>query len=318
MEQKSNSNIFKINDIENAPTKTTSKDLKMDKIEIEMIKSHNDIILKEDNTSFDGSISASKLNIINSPMNKSSLLNENSEYNSHYFQNIYNSDENNINKCIYENFKDLGFQNKKLNDELSSDNRDHLYFLEKESQNDSLNNERIMSKITDDSKQIQKNCFINKKRGCSSKRRKTKNKKSQRSVRDYLIKSFLSNFVNKYLFNKLNILSKKCSLGKIYKANYKSNIKPNEHKLSPFLEKTVKDIFTFFDNKKEKEYKYQEENFNLAKELYNKVNLSKDEEELKKYLDSTIETQLKLYYESKELQKFKKKNLSMELQLIMI
>ena len=164
-----------------------------------------------------------------------------------------------------------------------------------------------MPKITGDSKQFQ-NGFINKKIA-PSKSEKADNKKSQRSTHDYLIKSFLSNFVNRYLFKKLNELSKNCHLGKIYKSNYKINIKPNEHKLSAFLEKTVKDIYTSFNNKKGKEYKYQEKNYNLAKELYKKVNISKNEEELKKCLDSTIEAQLILYYESDKLQEFKNKKL---------
>lgn len=180
MELKSNSNIFKINDIENAPTKNTSNYVNKDKIEIEMIKSHKDMILKEDNASLDISIMTSNMNIINSPMNKSSSFNEYSEYNSHYFSNIYKYDENYgnyLNENIYENFKDLGLQNKKLIDELSSENRDHLLLLENEFLNDSLKNERIKHKITDDSKQFQ-NGFINKKRN-PSKSKKANNKKSK-------------------------------------------------------------------------------------------------------------------------------------------
>lgn len=133
-----------------------------------------------------------------------------------------------------------------------------------------------------------------------------------RSNHDYLIKSFLSNSINTYSFGKLYNLVKKLG-GRIYKCDYNKIINANERHLSNLLEKTIEEIFTIYDEKAKKEGIRQKNNKKVFENFYesisDKKDLSEDEEELFNLLRSTYEDQLKLYYKSKEIEKFKNKNL---------
>ena len=145
------------------------------------------------------------------------------------------------------------------------------------------------------SKQFQNNSIIRRKR----EKEKTKKREKLRGKRDYLIKNFLSDCINNFLFKKLKKLTIKCNLGKLYQTNYKKNIELTERELLPLIKKTVYEIFT--SNSKNKEITVQFQN------LYNKINLSKDEEELINLLNSSFKEQIELYYYSEEIKLFKNK-----------
>lgn len=126
--------------------------------------------------------------------------------------------------------------------------------------------------------------------------------KKGRSTHDYLIKKFLSNFLNKFLFKKLRRFG-------IHKCNYKIYIKPNENGLLPLLKKTIKEVFTYYTSDSIDGTSNQKKNEKLIKEFYNKKNFpsSQEEEELKELLESTIETYVEAYYKSSEIEDLKKK-----------
>lgn len=228
-----------------------------------------------------------------------SINENNSQPNENSFQSKI-EDEINI-----ENF--FLFQKESIN-EISENNNSHLYIPGKDCQNKT--SKIYSSKSIDNLEQFKKDSFLNKKtkRKLSNERKNTKKNKKIRSTHDYLIKSFISNFINTYLFNKLNKLSKICNFGKIYKSNYKINVNPKETELLSFLKKNVKEIFSSF-NENAEEYRNQQKNHNLIEKLYNKINLSVEEKELKKVLDSLSEEELILYYQSDEIEKFKNKKL---------
>ena len=121
--------------------------------------------------------------------------------------------------------------------------------------------------------------LLNKKRNLTKNRRYSKKKK--RSTHDYLIKKFLSNFLNKYIFNKLKKFG-------IHKCNYKINVKPNERGLLLLLKKTVEEVFTDYDTKEIEGNGNQKKNKVLIEEK-NNFSSSTNEEELKKILKSFIE-----------------------------
>ena len=165
--------------------------------------------------------------------------------------------------------------------------------------NISLNNSSE-SKINNESQHnIQK---VNKSSKISN-QSKAKKPKKKRSNHDYYIKSFLSDFLNKYLFRELKDRSKKCEFvtisknSKIYKCNCKKNVGNQiERTLGAFLEKTVVEIF-YMNNK----------------ELFDKIDIefknfpSPEKAQFKKFIENNMEMLIKPYYHSKEFANFKNK-----------
>ena len=316
MKQKLNSSISKDKAIKSYSYKTFSKFL--NKSEIEAIS--------------DGKINISRDLEENDMMGRQNNINNNLYFEQNSIYNPYNNKDFFINDRLESiNSKEDLFEKISVNISISANESQKLekakkakfsisksienfeqFQIFKYSEYDEITKKNFehICQINENSEHFQNN-FINKKRELSFKEEKmNKNEnKKPRSTHDYLIKSFLSNFINTFLFKKLNILSKKCGLGKIYKSNYKINIKPNETRLLSLIQKTVKDIFTNYKINENKEYKNQKKNYNLVEILDSKMYLSKEEEELKQCFDSTLEEQLKLYYESEDLEKFKNKKL---------
>lgn len=203
--------------------------------------------------------------------------------------------------CLEDRLENAG----SWSDELSIE-KDQRYFIPNDTPKISVDNKYILFKVNKNEEQFDKD-FINEKRERTQQKDPEKTKK-KRTLRDYLIKSFLSNFINVYLFKKINELLEKCKLGKICKCDYDMIIKPNESHLAILLEKTVEELFIIYKEKASKKCEKQK-NKKLFEFIDNKVNLSKNEEELVNLLKSKFEYQLKLYYKSKEIETFKTKKL---------
>ena len=132
---------------------------------------------------------------------------------------------------------------------------------------------------------------------------KAKKPKKKRSYHDYYIKSFLSDFLNKFLYRELNDRLKTCEFvtisknSKIYKCNYKKNVGNQiERTLGAFLEKTVVEIFNMNN-----------------KELFEKIYIefknspSPEKAHFKKFIENNMEMLINPYYHSKEFVNFKNK-----------
>ena len=225
--------------------------------------------------------------------------------NNQIYTDIPTYSKDNKNEPPQENNSEAFFENNIFeNNELYNDN-DELHTEKNQIQNsisqDSVENV-FKYKLNINEEQFQKDYLDEK--GESEKPRKI------RSKHDYLIKSFLSNSINTYSFGKLNKLVKKLKLGKIYKCDYIKNIKANERHLRNLLEKTIEEIFSIYDEeagKKDKKQKNKKVFESFFESISDKIDLSEDEEELLNLLKSTYEEELKLYYKSKEIEKFKNK-----------
>ena len=260
---------------------TTTKETSIDKFEpkIEKSDSHN----KETNDLK----SQNSLDIEMKSLNEEDINNKSQQNDTSIFID---------DKCEIINeriFNDVfSWTNNSERNESSRDEEKNRFFIKK------------AENVVKNEEQYQKN-RLNQKR----QKKDSKENKNVRSKHDYLIKSFLSNSINKYVFKKINKLFKKNKLGKMYKCSYVKIIKPNERHLSVLLEKSVKEIFSKYDEKASKECENQKSNKKLFEYIYNNVNLLEDGKEIVNLLDSTYEDQLKLYYESKEIEKFKTKDL---------
>ena len=98
---------------------------------------------------------------------------------------------------------------------------------------------------------------------------------------------------------------KKLSKFNIHKCNYKINVNPKEKGLSALLKKTVKEVFTFYDEKAFEGTSNQQKNKTIIEEKMKTITVA-EKEELTKILDSTIEEQLIMYYNSPEIEELKK------------
>lgn len=225
--------------------------------------------------------------------------------NNQIYTDIPTYSKDNKNEPPQENNSEAFFENNIFeNNELYNDN-DGLHTEKNQIQN-SISRDGVENvfefKLNVNEEQFQKDYLDEK--GESEKPRKI------RSKHDYLIKSFLSNSINNYSFGKLNKLVKKLKLGKIYKCDYIKNIKANERHLRNLLEKTIEEIFSIYDEeagKKDKKQKNKKVFESFFESISDKIDLSEDEEELLNLLKSTYEEELKLYYKSKEIEKFKNK-----------
>ena len=225
---------------------------------------------------------------------------------------IPNFSEDNKDESKNENINVEEFFEEKVleNNESYSDELDQRYFIEKSIPQNSVENV-FQSQLNVNEEQFQKD-YLNEKRNKSQNIESEKPKK-KRSNHDYLIKSFLSDSINNYILNKMNNLVKNLGLGKIYKCNYNKNIKAKESHLSSLLQNTIEEIFSIYDEKENKEYAKGKMNKKIFESFFerisNKINLSEDKEKLFNLLRSIYEDQVKLYYESKEIEKFKNKKL---------
>ena len=143
--------------------------------------------------------------------------------------NKYESKNENINEEEF--FKEKVLENNKS----YSDELDHIYFIEKSILQNSVENV-FQSQLNVNEEQFQKD-YLNKKRN-KSQNIESEDLKDKRSCHDYLIKSFLSDSINNYVFNNINNLLINLELGKIYKCNYNKNINAKESHLSSLLQKT--------------------------------------------------------------------------------
>ena len=136
-----------------------------------------------------------------------------------------------------------------------------------------------------------------------SRQSKAKKSKKKRSNHDNYIKSFLSNFLNKFLYKELNDRLKKCEFttisknSKIYRCKYKKNVGNQiERTLGTFLKKTVVEIF----------YMNNEELFDKIYSEF-KNSPSPEKAQFKKFIENNMEMLIKPYYHSKEFSNFKNK-----------
>ena len=218
-----------------------------------------------------------------------------------YFKDeIKELDEEKSEKSVYfEVFGDLGIENKIESDKESSPKK------EKGINHDKADIEKnppknILSDVDNKQKNPIEKPLVNKKRKRSKNNRQDKEKVSKkRSSHDYLIKRFLSSLLNKYIFNKLRKFN-------IHKCNYKINANPKEKRLSALLKKTVKEVFIFYDIKALEGTSNHQKNKKIIEEKMKTLTVA-EKEELKKLLDSTIEEQVILYYNSPEIEELKKK-----------
>lgn len=131
---------------------------------------------------------------------------------------------------------------------------------------------------------------------------------------DYYKKAFKVNCF-KYLTDSLNALlkplPKELSGEKFFKPNhdsFTSNVKEKDNLI--FLSMTLKKAFTYYirSDKKVKGIKKQEKNENLINNIFNYEPKNKNDlsqlEELKKYLNKTVEKHIELYYESESFKSF--------------
>ena len=137
------------------------------------------------------------------------------------------------------------------------------------------------------------------------------NSKSQRTTRDYYLKAFFSNFLNTYLFNRVNSyldipIFENC---RIYKCDYIKNIGNSiERNLKQFLTKNIENTFTIYDETKPKGAEKLKNNikvFEIIKEKFKDVEIEKELVDFQKFYYLSIEEHLKDYYYSKEFEAFK-------------
>ena len=138
----------------------------------------------------------------------------------------------------------------------------------------------------------------------------------KRSTVDYYLKAFLSNYLNKYLFNEANKRLKKWLKEnnydyKIYKCNYLKNIGNSiERTLSQFLVKSFKETYSIYDDTKKEGTKNAKNNGKLFKKIEEdfkdpkQLKLLKD---FKIFYESINEDLLIYYYQSEEFLTFKNK-----------
>jgi len=130
---------------------------------------------------------------------------------------------------------------------------------------------------------------------------------------DYYKKAFKVNcfkYLRKTLNDLLKPLPKEFSGQKFLKPNHEaftSNVKENDN--LNFLSMTLKEVFTYIDkDKKVKGAKKKDKNANLIENIFNyetKNNYNlQNLEKLKKYLNMTVEENIKLYYKSESFQEF--------------
>ena len=170
--------------------------------------------------------------------------NEINTYNQVFKKNTFSIDEENENEI--KNMNEI-LEKRPENTNINALINEPLPLYNQKSPNDISLNNSSNSMIKNEMQQnIQK---VNK----SSKiyrQSKAKKSKKKRSNRDNYIKSFLSNFLNKFLCRELNDRLKKCEFttisknSKIYRCKYKKNIENQiERNLGTFLKKTVVEIF---------------------------------------------------------------------------
>lgn len=133
---------------------------------------------------------------------------------------------------------------------------------------------------------------------------------------DYYKKAFKV-YCFKHLTKLLNYLLSKCNLPKEFKN--KKIFKPNNESFTSnakekdnykFLSMSLKDIFSYINNDKQPHgISLQKSNKNLIDKILNYIelkgkNYSKDYDNLKKYLNMTMEDYIIIYYDTEEFKKF--------------
>ena len=140
---------------------------------------------------------------------------------------------------------------------------------------------------------------------------------------DYYIKKFKTNFLQ-YLLGQLNLRYDKCFKNKENienkslfirfknmkfhmpnKFEYQGNSKDKNNK--EFIKKTIKEVFMDCDNNEDGGVSRQKNNKNLIEKIYKIENFpfKKKLDDLKDFLDTTIENVIEEYYDSPKFEKFK-------------
>ena len=184
-------------------------------------------------------------------------------------------------------FDRVGLEN--IDDDKSDKSKNefnNLYYIFEEETNTNNNKIQISYRSSGEKNDI----LLNKKRKASREKEKKydniEDKKEKSKKNENFILKFLTNFINVYEYKKLvgnlqkiNIFIDKCDRKKFLKAK--------ENYLPILLKKNMKELFGL-ENKLKENFPSNEE-----------------EEKTNKLLESTFEEELKLYYKSDELKKFK-------------
>ena len=238
--------------------------------------------------------------------------NELNYYNQNYFDKneykiidgtIYKND---ISYELKECIKVFNFSHISKEDELNEEEEEYNNLYEKAN----------FIKVEDfDSKDNQQNTYLNKKRKQSqniSQNDLNQNKKKQKKEKtDYYVKRILTNILNNYALNNVNKLIKKCGFYpklKLHKCNYKKYAgNTKEEDIHSLLKKIVKKVFIDYDIKEKEGIINQIKNNIKIDKIYNIENFPNSEEQkaLKKFLESTIEEIIIMYYKSEVFEKFK-------------